>query len=442
MAIRFCLKNKGCSFPAVTIDKDIFINIKKEFRNHPSSEYVDIIKDGEYLCTSYNDSNADTILNHILSLQSSSNVRSFFSSKTITIYSLNELSFEFYNLCRMSGAAVHLKGPLWSEIEAVSTNIQNIKPDYELFSEGNPGFSLKDFWHLRNVFPKSQFSFIEDVYQQYNATGRLYNGSMLKDEDVFQWLSHRINNRIPSMVARLGNTESIIATESVKGMISLYWKGWLTKSSGFYSNNLDYDCDKYANLTIEAIKNCDMHLCHFESSIPLINQYSKQDSVIAPWYSLFIEKRNRVWLSLLAGKNILIISSINNLIRRQLSTQSRLLPKCNIQYYTCPETYFQSQRHFDSWFKEYEMVKQEISLYKFDIAIIAAGAYGYPLSSFIKDQGGIAIELCSGLYPIFMIKNKTQSIIPLISKQYNDTWISSHDCDCNNIDVEKGAYWY
>ena len=99
MAIRFCLKNKGCSFPAVTIDKDIFINIKKEFRNHPSSEYVDIIKDGEYLCTSYNDSNADTILNHILSLQSSSNVRSFFSSKTITIYSLNELSLEFYNLC-------------------------------------------------------------------------------------------------------------------------------------------------------------------------------------------------------------------------------------------------------------------------------------------------------------------------------------------------------
>ena len=78
----------------------------------------------------------------------------------------------------------------------------------------------------------------------------------------------------------------------------------------------------------------------------------------------------------------------------------------------------------------------------FDIAIIAAGAYGYPLAAEIKNMGKQSIELCSGIYPVFGIKVKTQLIIRKISSMYNDNWIFPIETPPKNyMNIEKGAYW-
>jgi hypothetical protein len=84
----------------------------------------------------------------------------------------------------------------------------------------------------------------------------------------------------------------------------------------------------------------------------------------------------------------------------------------------------------------------DIQKIDFDVALIACGSYGYILSSKIKNMGKQAIELCSGLYPIFGIKNKTQIIIRKVSKMYDKNWIFPIEEKPNNyMNLEKGAYW-
>jgi hypothetical protein len=56
--------------------------------------------------------------------------------------------------------------------------------------------------------------------------------------------------------------------------------------------------------------------------------------------------------------------------------------------------------------------------------------------------GKQAVELCSGIYPIFGIKVKTQAIIRKVSIMYNENWIFPiEEPPKEYMRIEKGAYW-
>lgn len=202
-------------------------------------------------------------------------------------------------------------------------------------------------------------------------------------------------------------------------------------------------------MTINAVKNCDINFCRFENEITIINKFSSPNSINTDWYNAYTDFHlDLFWSKAISGKRVLIISSFNETIKFQLSKKTNdailfnHIADAEFIYYDTLETQFGLTNEFSDWFSAYEKVRKDISQIEFDIAIIAMGAYGYILASDIKNMGKQAIELCSGLYPLFFIKNKTQAIIRRVSKMYDANWIFPIDTPPENyLKIEKGAYW-
>jgi len=205
--------------------------------------------------------------------------------------------------------------------------------------------------------------------------------------------------------------------------------------------------DLYVEHTLNAIKNCDIHMCCFPNEIPLINSCCHNNNFYVDWYDLYTNFDRNSWIYALKGKKVLIISSFNNTIKFQYNNRKNIIknftyPELNLNFYDFPSTYLGNYNKKNDFFENYNKIISEISKIDFDVAIISAGAYGYLLASDIKNMGKQSIELCSGLYPLFGIKNKTQAIIFKVSSMYNEHWIFPIEEKPNNyMHLEKGAYW-
>ena len=171
--------------------------------------------------------------------------------------------------------------------------------------------------------------------------------------------------------------------------------------------------------------------------------FSNSNSTNVDWYDLYTNADNKnFWINNIRNKKILIVSSSNETIKHQ-QERLNIFKNCELIYFTPPQTYLPNNQRNENWFEDFEKMKNEIKKIDFDICIISCGAYGYPLASYIKNIGKQSIELCSGIYPIFKIKVKTQQIIRKISKNYssNDWIFPIEQPPKEYMSIEKGAYW-
>ena len=88
-------------------------------------------------------------------------------------------------------------------------------------------------------------------------------------------------------------------------------------------------------------------------------------------------------------------------------------------------------------------MKFQITRKDYDIAIIGCGAFGFPLASFVKDQGKKAIHLGGAVQILFGIKGVRWDENKFTSELYNEYWIrpSEDETPKNSGNVEKGCYW-
>ena len=95
------------------------------------------------------------------------------------------------------------------------------------------------------------------------------------------------------------------------------------------------------------------------------------------------------------------------------------------------------------WFGRLDRMKQEISELDFDIALIAAGPYGFPLAAEIKRTGRKAVVVGGVLQLFFGIRGARWDNSPKHRNLYNEYWIRPGD-ECKPKDfyrVEGGCYW-
>lgn len=456
MAIRFCKgKNEKSRVEyGVRMQIDFFKSASILFNRNSNVDYLPVVdNDGSLLCYCYNDPQADSILNHVLALSTSeAAINEIKKCEIFQIISLNEISWQWARLLIKSGCRVKLVGNFWRNVmpkndritycEAADESIKN-----SLFAEGNIGIDLYELGFWKRSFPNWEYQEIEVLYERLKRNNGLYNVGWLSYRDAQAILREHIQSSKPFMAARLGNTEAKITSGYAYGIIPNCWKKWLYKSAGFYSvseKNKDNDCVKYAKLSLESLRICDFNLCRFESEIPLINQFAPAQSLNIDWYDLYVVDEQN-WTTSLIGKRVLIVSSISDTIKRQIKKRAcakGFLMAEKILYYDMPETYFEECRRCSNWFEEFESIKCKLSEINFDIAIIAGGAYGYPLAAFVKMIGKQAIDICSGIYPLFHIKNNTQSIIRRVSSLYSRDWVFPIENPKYNIEnIERAAYW-
>lgn len=449
MAIRFCKGIKDNNFKKILLDENIFINARNILLQE-DSKYLSVVdKDNNFLFCCYNDTSGDKILNHIITLSSSKyGLKKLKKFRKVTIISLNELSYNLYLLFKRAGCKVKVLGEHWDMVTKES-DITNKINGFGIYSEGNLGLKLSELGFWENAFPYNEYEVIEEIYKKCLKCKKLYDKRWINRTQTNKKIISMINSKKPFMIARLGNTEAAITQEYLYGSYSSKWIDWLYTTSGFFSKNgicLE-DINKYSKMTIDAIKNCDIHCCRFQYEIELLNKYSNSTSLCTDWYNLYTDINSNMWLKALKNKKVLIISSISKTIEYQYKNRDNLfsseaIPNMNIIYYDTPQTQLGNKENYNDWFDAYSKMIKEIEIIDFDIAIIAAGAYGYILASDIKNMGKQAIELCSGIYPIFGIKVNTQAIIRKVSIMYNEHWIFPLENSKLNIDkIEKRAYW-
>ena len=96
-----------------------------------------------------------------------------------------------------------------------------------------------------------------------------------------------------------------------------------------------------------------------------------------------------------------------------------------------------------SWFELLNEMKKEIYSKDFDVALVAAGAFSYPIAAYIKQIGKIGIHCGGGLQLFFAIMGNRWNNSPEIQRYVNEYWVrpSKEETPPTASNVENACYW-
>ena len=167
----------------------------------------------------------------------------------------------------------------------------------------------------------------------------------------------------------------------------------------------------------------------------------------APWvepYSL----TNTPWSQSLEGKKVLVVSGFADSIKSQHSHLSKAFksikyPSFELHVVKAPIVAGDRDSDGRSWFELLEDMKSNISKADFDIALIAAGAFSYPLAAYVKSIGKIGIHCGGGLQLFFAIMGNRWNNSPEILKYVNEFWVrpSKSETPRRAGEIENSCYW-
>lgn len=153
------------------------------------------------------------------------------------------------------------------------------------------------------------------------------------------------------------------------------------------------------------------------------------------------------WTAALKGRKVLVAQPFVREIEYQYRRREKLfenpdiLPEFELRTYM---PFFRGLRDSEgSWFERLERMKQEIAEIDFEIALIAAGAYGFPLAAHVKRLGRKALLMGGTLQLLFGIRGARWDSAAAYRKFYNEYWIRPGD-ECRPEGFHKidgGCYW-
>ena len=272
----------------------------------------------------------------------------------------------------------------------------------------------------------------------------------------------------PCMIARFGSTELATmvnyigvkqADKSVFNFISGKSNAWwwndnillqMQNWSGFFPPKQD-KIEQFCELMLEDMKELDVlgswleNEKLFESCINKVVKVNLE--LLNPYFSL------KPWTVALEGKKVLVVHPFSATIesqykKRKLIFQNNLLPVFKLKTIKAIQSIAGEKTPFNDWFEALEFMKTEIDKCEYDVCLIGAGAYGFPLAAHVKRQGKKAIHLAGSLQLLFGIKGKrweNPNYNPLYnySELMNDHWVYANDIEKpkNAHIVEGGCYW-
>lgn len=275
-------------------------------------------------------------------------------------------------------------------------------------------------------------------------------------------IAEHIESGRPMLLARLGGTEGVIAgqyCERKLGMRDNYSKemlDWLFTTSGFFAD--DYEdpiqaVDKYAQLTIDGIPDCDYLSAMFPSKIYMPYFFKRFAKNAVPTFSdfgpYFDMETEKTWVKALKGKKVLIINSFTDSIEYQYKRKDLLvkdkkyeLPDFELlTYKTFVTQVGERPGGFKNSFEVLDKMLDDIKKIDFDVALIGAGAYGFPIAVEIKRMGKVAIETC-GRTPLFFGVYGERDVRQGVEKHMTEAWIRPMEQPPEKFkQVENGCYW-
>lgn len=460
-----CIRNDS-----ETIGKDFFLKAHDTFFHIGAPEFLPVLDpSGRLLCFCYQDYEIEKMQENILELVTFNKILDFDRcvghGRFVRIYGFNEIAYYFHFFLVKQGVKHGVYGDMWAYFakELLDAPCQTGTEIYDFLAEGNFGSPIWEGaygkvtleWHVQD------YALLYDFYK-LNCN---YHDVMPR-EQLQRLLSTDIRSGRPFMLARIGNTEISILKEYLEkqyGVLSQYsefWVDFLYNCCGFFSNPqgdfIMADIDRYAELTLHALKGCDYQVCWGREDLAaglnfLLDEYSSPDSCRISWDDL--ETVACCWdpvteENALRGKRVLVVSPFTDTIRKQYDRRELLLfgedefPCCELILYRAPETQMGNTDGFDNWFQVFDRLCHDIEQIDFDIAIIGAGAYGFPLAARVKSMGKQAISISSYLANWFGIKMKRYCTYAQINRRWNNNWCFVMETPPKGYEkIESGCYW-
>lgn len=276
----------------------------------------------------------------------------------------------------------------------------------------------------------------------------------------------------PALVGRLGGTESRFLGEYLKVTKLKYLSriqfrikhNWIKRSkeintnAGFYFED-GSQVEKFYKLYDEALLNTDVlgawgtafawiesgYLTNVNSLIPV--------PMTAPWVDAYKPTFSSIpWSNSLHGKKVLVISPFAESIEKQHKIIKKVFPDVYYPEFTlttikAPQTIGFNSNSKPDWFENLNNMKKLMSGENFDVALVAAGAYSYPLAHYAKQLGRIGIHAGGGLQLFFGILGRRWETNwgkgNYLEKYFNEFWTrpSENETPANANKVENGCYW-
>lgn len=282
-----------------------------------------------------------------------------------------------------------------------------------------------------------------------------FHRTVMSKEDANKYLSELLEGTEPCFVGRLGSNELECMAEyyyllhrNFDRSMSYHdnLKVVMKQGAGFFPTT-DYMLDLFSEMYLKELKQLDFVWDMWSSR--WANMFYKEfiPNVPIGFYddTAFPIDIDEPWTNKLKGKRVLVIHPFEESIkdnytkRNLLFENKKMLPDFELITMKPVQSLGEVEPNFENWFIALDDMKKKINKIDFDIAIIGAGAYGFPLASYIKQLGKKAFHVGGMLQLYFGIRGKAWNKCGF----YNNNWTSPKENEKPKgyKNVEAGRYW-
>lgn len=135
------------------------------------------------------------------------------------------------------------------------------------------------------------------------------------------------------------------------------------------------------------------------------------------------------WSRTLRDRVVLVVHPQAALIREQYQRREALfpgrevLPSFALKTFAPVLSHGGAQAPYADWFAALDAMIAAIARETFDVAIIGAGAYGFPLAAAVKRMGRQAVHLGGATQLLFGIRGNRWDQRPRFQRLYTDAWV-------------------
>ncbi len=278
-------------------------------------------------------------------------------------------------------------------------------------------------------------------------------------EDGQEVILNELNKNKPSLICRFGGTEMRVVAHYLKHMrqnsvkFPEKIKEMIGALSGFFPSN-DYLLSRFSSEFINLTKDIDvLAVWNTKSEKLMCEKYVNTDAKLIHLSVLDTVNYQNPWSQYLKGKKVLVIHPFAKTIEEQYQKRELLFknPKTlpEFELITMKPVQGLADSRFDlpynNWFEALKEMEDKIDKIDFDIAIVAAGAYGIFLAHHCKMIGKQAVHMAGVTQLLFGITGKrweTESKY-VIADCFNEHWVRpSEDEKPKGLNkVESGCYW-
>lgn len=278
-----------------------------------------------------------------------------------------------------------------------------------------------------------------------------YIGMDLKSEmDGNELIGQMLQFNTPFMVGRFGAVEMHCVYRWMnKQPYSTQERDQALYAAGIFPND-DETLGRFCEIYTQSMKQCDcLGVWEVTGEKKAVKMYAPTAKLV-PSRSIEPYYHKHPWSAHLKGKKVLIVHPFVGTIKEQLKNsdkiwqQSDMLPKFkSVAFVKAVQSNAGAKPSQKDWIEALEYMKQEIAKQDFDVAIIGAGAYGFPLAAYVKSIGKQAIQMSGATQILFGIKGKRWDSHPVISNFYNEYWTRPSEKEKPPLiqKVEGGSYW-